>query len=75
MAVIADCDIDRPRRPRMVKVKMSKFKHKCKKDKSENRDIEKELKIIIEHPDITNEPKSIPQNLTMLSPVDLLQPA
>jgi hypothetical protein len=50
LMVIADCDIDRPRRhrinPRVVKVKMSKFKRKNKKHKSENRNIEKELKIL-----------------------------
>jgi len=50
LAVIADCDIDRPRRhrinPRVVKVKMSKFKRKNKIHKSEKRDLEKELKII-----------------------------
>jgi hypothetical protein len=50
LLVIADCDIDRPRRNRInrrvVKVKMSKFKRKNKKHKSENRDIEKELVIL-----------------------------
>ena len=50
LAVIADCTIDRPRRPRInprvVKVKMSKFKRKNGEHKSEYRDIEKELKII-----------------------------
>ena len=50
LAVIADCEIDRPRRsrvnPRVVKVKMSKFKRKGQKDKSTYRDIAKELKII-----------------------------
>ena len=50
LMVIADCDIDRPRRqrinPRVVKIKMSKFKRKNKRHKSENRDIEKELKIL-----------------------------
>ena len=53
LMVIADCDIDRPRRhrinPRVVKVKMSKFKRKNKKHKSENRNIEKELKILSDH--------------------------
>ena len=50
LAVIADCEIDRPRRPRVnprvVKVKMSKFKRKRDKHKSETRDLAKELKII-----------------------------
>jgi len=50
LRLIADCDIDRPRRqrinPRVVKVKMSKFKRKNKRHKSENRDIEKELEIL-----------------------------
>jgi hypothetical protein len=59
LAVIADCEIDRPRRPRInprvVKVKMSKFGRKSKKHKSEERDIEKELKIMWECPDITTD--------------------
>jgi hypothetical protein len=50
LALIADCDIDRPRRhrinPRVVKVKMSKFKRKNKTHKSEKRNLAKELKII-----------------------------
>jgi hypothetical protein len=50
LLVIADCDIDRPRRhrinPRVVKIKMSNFKRKNEKHKSENRNIEKELKIL-----------------------------
>lgn len=54
LALIAGCDIDRPRRPRInprvVKVKMSKFKRKRKNHKSETRDIEKELKIIWKYP-------------------------
>ena len=53
LMVIADCDIDRPRRhrinPRVVKVKMSNFKRKNRNHKSENRDIEKELKILPNH--------------------------
>jgi len=40
--VIADCDIDRPRRhrvnPRVVKVKMSNYKRKNKNHKSEYQD-------------------------------------
>jgi len=48
--VIADSGIDRPRRhrvnPRVVKIKMSKFKRKNKEDKSEQRNLEKELVII-----------------------------
>jgi len=54
LALIADCDIDRPHRPRInprvVKVKMSKFKRKRKKHKSQTRNIETELKIIREYP-------------------------
>jgi len=50
LAVIADCDIDRSRRarinPRVVKVKMSKFKRKGPTDKSEDRDLAKALEII-----------------------------
>jgi len=50
LTLIANCDIDRPRRhrinPRVVKVKMSKFKRKNKTHKSEKRNLEKELKII-----------------------------
>ena len=53
LALIADCDIDRPRRhrvnPRVVKVKMSKFKKKRKTDKSEQRNLAKELEIIGEN--------------------------
>lgn len=56
LAVIADCEIDRPRRPRasprVVKVKMSKFKRKREKHKSETRDLAKELKIMRPHPGI-----------------------
>lgn len=50
LALIADCDIDRPRRPRVnarvVKVKISKFKRKNKEHKSEQRNIEQELNIL-----------------------------
>jgi len=50
LKMIADSSIDRPRRlrsnPRVVKVKMSKFKRKRKKDKSEYRNFEEELQII-----------------------------
>jgi hypothetical protein len=50
LAVIADCLIDRPRRPRLnprvVKVKMSKFACKRPIHKSETRDLAKELKIV-----------------------------
>lgn len=57
LALIADCEIDRPRRqrinPRVVKVKMSKFKRKRNKDKSESRNLEKELEIINENPEVT----------------------
>jgi len=50
LAVIAECDIDRPRRPRInprvIKVKMSKFNRKGPKDKSTDRDLVRELEII-----------------------------
>lgn len=50
LTLIADCDIDRPRRPRInprvVKVKMSKFKRKKETHQSEKRDLEQELKIL-----------------------------
>ena len=50
LEVIADCLIDRPRRPRLnprvVKVKMSKFARKTAADKSVTRDIVSELKIV-----------------------------
>jgi len=56
LTVIADCDIDRPHRPRInprvIKVKMSKFKRKHKEHRAEKRDIEKELKIIWMHPQV-----------------------
>jgi hypothetical protein len=55
LTLIADCDIDRPRRPRInprvVKVKLSKFKRKNQTHKSEKRNLEKELKIIWGVPD------------------------
>jgi hypothetical protein len=64
LALIADCDIDRPRRPRInprvVKVKMSKFKRKNKKHHSEERDIEKELKIIWEYSNVTKAVEVLP---------------
>lgn len=64
LTLIADCDIDRPRRtrinPRVVKVKMSKFKRKNKMHKSEERDVEKELKIIWKHPDATKGMVALP---------------
>jgi Insertion element 4 transposase N-terminal/Transposase DDE domain len=48
--LIADCVIDRPQRhrvnPRVVKVKMSKFKRKRKIHKSGHRDLESELQIL-----------------------------
>jgi len=57
LAVIADCDIERPRRPRVnprvVKVKMSKFGRKNERHRSEERDIEKELQIIWQYPTAT----------------------
>lgn len=50
LKIIADSSIDRPRRlrsnPRVVKVKMSKFKRKRKKDKSEYRNFEDDTQII-----------------------------
>lgn len=57
LALIAHSDLDRPRRqrvnPRVVKVKMSKFKRKRKEDKSEQRNLEEELEIISETPETT----------------------
>ncbi len=48
--LIAECEIDRPQRPRInprvVKVKMSKFKRKRPIHKSSYRDIENELQIL-----------------------------
>jgi len=50
-SLIAECVIDRPQRnrinPRVVKVKMSKFKRKRKIDKSSYRDLERELQILM----------------------------
>jgi hypothetical protein len=64
LTLIADCDIDRPRRhrinPRVVKVKMSKFKRKNKTHKSETRNLEKELKIIWGFPDTAKSPEGVP---------------
>ena len=49
-SLIAECVIDRPHRhrinPRVVKVKMSKFKRKRKIHKSSHRDLESELQIL-----------------------------
>lgn len=64
LTLIADCDIDRPRRqrinPRVVKIKMSKFKRKNKTHKSEKRNLEKELKIIWGFPGITKGAEEVP---------------
>ncbi len=50
LKMISESLIDRPRRhrcnPRVVKIKMSNFKRKRKKDKSEYRNFEKDMKII-----------------------------
>jgi len=50
LKMIAESIIDRPRRPRssprVVKVKMSNFKRKRKKDKSEYRNFERDIQII-----------------------------
>lgn len=50
LTLIADCLIDRPRRPRLnprvVKVKMSKFARKRPWHQSETRDIVKQLRVI-----------------------------
>jgi len=64
LALISDCDIDRPRRfrinPRVVKVKMSKFKRKRNEHKSEIRDLEKELQIIWRYPSPETCPEVLP---------------
>jgi hypothetical protein len=64
LTLIADCDIDRPRRqrinPRVVKIKMSKFKRKNKTHKSEKRNLEKELKIIWGFPDTAKSAVGVP---------------
>jgi len=50
LTLLADCQIDRPRRPRLnprvVKVKMSKWARKTADHKSEVRDIAKQLRIV-----------------------------
>jgi len=50
LSLIAESEIDRPRRkrvnPRVVKIKMSKFKRKNSSHKSEIRDLEKDLEIL-----------------------------
>ncbi|MCP4370263.1 MAG: hypothetical protein GY797_19435, partial [Deltaproteobacteria bacterium] len=50
LIVIADAEIDRPRRhrinPRVVKVKMSKFHRKNSSHMSEERHLEKDLRIL-----------------------------
>jgi hypothetical protein len=64
LTLIADCDIDRPRRhrinPRVVKIKMSKFKRKNKTHKSEQRNLEKELKIIWGFPGTAQGAEGVP---------------
>ena len=49
--LISQSEIDRPRRnrvnPRVVKIKMSKFKRKNSTHKSEIRDLKKDLEIIV----------------------------
>lgn len=61
LAVIANCDIDRPRRPRInprvVKVKMSKFQRKNGMHKSEYRNIEQGLTIL--HPSLAMKTKTL----------------
>jgi hypothetical protein len=56
--LIAESGIDRPRRnrvnPRVVKIKMSKFKSKRKVDKGENIDYEKVTEIIFPHEEVKN---------------------
>ncbi len=58
LTLIANSDIDRPRRqrvnPRVVKVTTSKFKRKRKKHKSQQRNLEKELEIISQTPETPN---------------------
>ena len=49
-SLITDCTIDRPKRnrinPRVIKVKMSKFKRKKRFHKSTSRDLENELLVL-----------------------------
>ena len=51
LLLISESDIDRPRRnrvnPRVVKIKMSKFKRKNSSHKSEIRDFKKDLEIVV----------------------------
>ena len=76
LTLIADCDIDRPRRhrvnPRVVKVKMSKFKRKCKNDKSKHRNLENELEIIGETPETTKVLISQSKNLDTIKDLTTL---
>ena len=50
MDMLSECEIDRPKRnrvnPRVVKVKMSKYKRKRFSDKSSKRNLEEELQVI-----------------------------
>jgi len=50
LCLIAECDVDRPQRPRInprvVKIKMSKFKRKREIDEGGYRDLENELQIL-----------------------------
>lgn len=58
LTLIANCQIDRPRRPRLtprvVKVKMSKFARKNANHKSQTRDIVNELRILEWKPGVSN---------------------
>jgi Insertion element 4 transposase N-terminal len=51
LSLLADAEIDRPRRPRVndrvIKVKMSKFKRKTSQHRTRTRDVEKSLEILI----------------------------
>ncbi len=56
--LISESGIDRPRRnrvnPRVVKIKMSKFRRKRKRDKGENIDYEKATEIIFPYEEVQN---------------------
>ncbi len=81
LAVIADCDIDRPRRPRLnprvVKIKTSKFKRKGENDRSEKRDLAQELKVIVPKEALVIDLGGVMENLNRKEQmkIEILQPA
>jgi hypothetical protein len=81
LAVIADCDIDRPRRarlnPRVVKIKTSKFRRKGANDRSQKRDLAQKLKIIDPKENLVIDLSGVMENRNRKEEmkIEILQPA